>query len=219
MPKIYTKTGDKGETGLGNGRRVSKDSARVEAIGAVDEVNAFLGVVSAKCGPTFGWQTQISKLSPRKLSGQESQNLTPNVFGAGNSKLKTNAADSLRKIQKDLFYIGACLGKAKADNEELARIFAERTRAIENDIDTITSNLPHLTNFILPGGSESCAVLHVARAVCRKAERRAVSLMKEEAGGELLPIIVYLNRLSDFLFTLARWVNMQEGIEEEKWCM
>ena len=194
MPKIYTKTGDRGETGLGNGRRVSKDYLRIEAIGAVDEVNAWIGMV----------QTQNSKL--------KSQN--------HNSKLKTNIADCLRKIQNNLFYTGALLGKAKIDNHtKLVRILTERTRELENDIDTLTNELPPLTNFILPGGSVTGAEIHVARTVCRRAERRVVSLMKAENDESLAPVIMYLNRLSDFLFTLARFVNMQAGVEEEKWIL
>ena len=187
MPKIYTKTGDRGETGLGNGRRVSKDYLRIEAIGAVDEVNAWIGMV----------QTQNH-----------------------NSKLKTNLADCLRKIQNNLFYTGALLGKAKIDNHtQLVRILTERTRELENDIDTLTNELPPLTNFILPGGSVTGAAIHVARTVCRRAERRVVSLMKSENDESLAPVIMYLNRLSDFFFTLARFVNMQAGAEEEKWIL
>ncbi len=193
MPKIYTKTGDMGETGLGNGKRISKDSLRIEAIGAMDEANAFLGLVSARGGPTSGWQSSTTK-----------------DFGA-----KFKVGEYLKAIQKDLFILGTIVSQSK-----LRAIFmSERTEFLEEIIDTLTRELPPLTNFILPGGSETGALIHVARAVARRAERRVVSLMKAENDESLTQVTMYLNRLSDFLFTLARCVNMQEGIEEEKWCM
>ena len=186
MPKIYTKTGDMGETGLGNGRRVSKDYLRIEAIGAVDEVNAWIGIM------------------------QNSECKIQNY----NSKFKI--CEWLKEIQKDLFIVGAIMSQSKLT---MNVAIGERTEFFERAIDTLTNELPPLTNFILPGGSVTGAAIHVARTVCRRAERRVVSLMKSENDESLAPVIMYLNRLSDFFFTLARFVNMQAGAEEEKWIL
>ncbi len=177
--KIYTKTGDSGETSLFSGGRVPKKHLRVEAYGTVDELNSVIGAARAH--------------QPR---------------------LQTDAW--LERIQNQLFHLGADLSTpldAKAD--WVVRVDPSSIAWMEETIDKMTADLPELKNFILPGGSLLAAQIHVARTICRRAERLAVALRDEEAIGA--NVIPYLNRLSDFLFTLARWENLKAGIPEEKW--
>ena len=179
--KIYTKTGDKGETGLIGGTRVLKSSLRVEAYGEVDELNAVLGNARAK-------------VADESIKGQ------------------------LSDIQRDLFAIGAQLADPRGQFEkkaEKAAVSEASVEEIEALIDRYDSMLPPLRSFILPGGAEAGAILHLARAVCRRAERRMVALTQETP---LPPVLlVYVNRLSDLLFILARAVNRQAGVEEIPW--
>ena len=180
--KIYTKTGDRGDTGLFGGGRVPKDHPRVNAYGEVDELNSFLALARAT-GPM-----------PR-------------------------IDDILLPIQRDLLAIGALLATPNPDKmrEHLAkaRIDDRRIRQLEQAIDDADTELEPLKAFIIPGGSAKSATLQVCRAVCRRAERAVVSMQETEAIPELA--IVYLNRLSDLLFTLARLANKQSGIGEEIW--
>ncbi len=179
--KIYTKTGDKGETGLIGGARVLKSALRVDAYGEVDELNAVLGCVRAT-------------LTDKTIS------------------------ETLLGIQRDLFAIGAQLADPRGRVEkkaEKAGVSEERVRELEGIIDRYEAMLPPLRSFILPGGTESGALLHLARAVCRRAERRMVALSQETPLSPIL--IVYINRLSDLLFTLARAVNREAGVEEIPW--
>ena len=184
--KIYTRTGDEGDTGLFGGPRVPKDDARVEAYGAVDELNAALGVAAAG------------------LDGEASPDL----------------AAMLREIQSTLFDLGGELAtpdaRERAASGKLTPLLDEgSSERLEGWIDALEQELEPLTQFILPGGAPVAAALQLARTVCRRAERRAVSLATlEEVEGELL---VYLNRLSDFLFVAARAVNRREGVEEPRW--
>ena len=180
--KIYTKTGDAGDTGLFGGGRVPKDDPRVEAYGDVDELNAVIGMARA------------TEPLPR-------------------------VDDVLLPIQRDLFAIGALL--ATPDREKMAQHLAKariddtRIAELERAIDDGESELEPLAAFILPGGSRKAAALHVARTVCRRAERRVVSLQHQT---ELPPLaIIYLNRLSDLLFTLARLANHRAGSAEVVW--
>lgn len=178
--KIYTKTGDEGTTGLLGNLRVRKDSARIEAYGDVDEVNAILGVVIAHC-PSSADQ----------------------------------ARPWLNAIQSDLMVIGALLATPPSDPKRRATLPTSRIQALEQDIDQMEAELKPLSNFILPQGTSSAAFTHLARAVCRRAERHVVGLSGAERVDK--DIIVYLNRLSDFLFVLARWFNMHEGGPELSW--
>jgi cob(I)alamin adenosyltransferase len=179
--KIYTKTGDTGETGLIDGSRVPKDHARVAAYGDVDELNAALGVV------------------------------------------RTHAEDPaldalLAAVQRDLFALGAQLADPKeriAERKAKAAISAGRVRALERAIDRREAELPALRAFILPGGSRLGAFLHLARTVCRRAERSVVQLARGERVDPAL--IVYLNRLSDLLFVLARHASHRLGQPEDRW--
>lgn len=172
--KIYTKTGDKGETGLIGGKRVSKASSRIEAYGTVDELNALLGVAA-------------TKLSSDSLR------------------------DSVEKIQNELHIICADLANPEIDDES-PHISAEHIEELEELCDLLDKNLPPLKNFILPGGSEGGALLHYARTIARRAERRVISLSESEKINE--EIIRYLNRLSDFLFLMARLENLENSAPE-----
>lgn len=184
--KIYTRTGDRGETGLFGGGRVPKDHVRVEAYGEVDELNSLLGVV---------------------------------VVALENA-VEEEIAGRLRQIQADLFTLGAHLATPRADeggraNAHVPELPAERIAEMERWIDAAEEELEPLRNFILPGGSQAAALLHLARTVCRRAERRVVELAHEAQVEE--EVIVYLNRLSDLLFTLARLANRRAGLHDIPW--
>jgi len=180
--KIYTRTGDDGETGLFGGGRVAKDDERVEAYGDVDELNAVLGMARAV------------EVMPR-------------------------IDEVLVPLQRDLFAIGALLATPDRDKMaqhlDKARIDEERITQLERLIDDAESELEPLRSFILPGGSSKAAVLHVARTVCRRAERRVVRLQRTVEIPAL--VVIYLNRLSDLLFTLARLANRRAGSGEVTW--
>lgn len=180
--KIYTKTGDDGQTGLFGGGRVSKDDPRVEAYGDVDELNAVIG-------------TARSVESMPRID------------------------EVLVPIQRDLFSIGALLStpdlEKMHDHLTKAQIDDTRIADLEHAIDDCDKELEPLRAFIVPGGSPKAAALHVARTVCRRAERRVISLQRDV---EIPPIVViYLNRLSDLLFTLARVANSRSGAGEVTW--
>lgn len=186
MPKIYTKTGDKGQTGLFGGARVPKDHPRVQAYGDVDELNSCVGAALASLDSDVG-----AMLSP-----------------------------GLEKIQSELFMIGALLATPKDQLARLAGPFVgglpkDAAARLESEIDDLTRNIKPMDKFILPGGGSSGSWLHVARAVCRRAERSVVALSTREEFPQ--DILVYLNRLSDYLFTAARWVNAKQGRAETPW--
>jgi len=178
--KIYTKTGDSGETGLFGGARVSKASLRVEAYGEVDELNS-----------TVGWaRVEVSD---------------PDLDAV------------LNRIQNDLFEVGAELGSTddRKKKSTMQLIAEAQVEALERAIDKYEEGPPPLTCFVLPGGGESAARFHVARCVCRRAERSLVALgTHEPLRGELFR---YLNRLSDLLFVLARHANHVAGVEDIPW--
>jgi cob(I)alamin adenosyltransferase len=181
--RIYTRTGDAGETGLFGGGRVPKDAIRVEAYGTVDELNAAIGAA-------------------RACPGDE-------IVG-----------DLLAAIQHDLFVLGADLAAPEEAGDQVGarsvrRIEERQVRRLEAEIDALDAALPTLDRFVLPGGSQQGALLHLARTVCRRAERRVVALSHRE--GVNPAALHYLNRLSDLLFDLARSVNQQAGIPELPW--
>lgn len=186
--KIYTKTGDKGQTSLYGGKRVLKNDPRIEAYGDIDELNSVIGIVVA--------QVKNSKV--------KSQN---QVRPGQNYKSKVKR--ELIKIQYDLLAIGS--QRASSNTKYLDN----RVKEIEEMIDDLSQKLPKLKNFILPGGGKVGSFLHLARAVCRRAERRAVKLSEKEMIDK--NIIIYLNRLSDLLFILARFVNLKERQKEVIW--
>jgi cob(I)alamin adenosyltransferase len=180
--KIYTRTGDSGDTGLFGGGRVPKDDPRVEAYGDVDELNAVLGMArSAEPMPRID--------------------------------------EVLVTIQRDLFSIGALLATPDTDKMQnhltKARIGDDRISELEHAIDAGDQELEPLKAFILPGGTQKAAALHVARTVCRRAERRVISLQRDVEIPQI--VVVYLNRLSDLLFTLARVANARAGAGEVTW--
>jgi cob(I)alamin adenosyltransferase len=172
LSRIYTKSGDQGETGLGDGRRVPKDNPRVAAYGDVDEVNAVLGVL-----------------------------LTQPGIDAETSAL-------LRSIQNDLFDVGADLCVPPAEGEmagQRLRIGPEKATRLEGVIDRLNEGLAPLNSFVLPGGQPAATWCHLARTVCRRAERAVVTLARAEPVNP--QVVIYLNRLSDLLFVLARALN------------
>jgi cob(I)alamin adenosyltransferase len=187
--KIYTRTGDSGETSLCNGSRTFKDSLRVEAYGSVDEVSSYIGL----------------------------------------TVVKTDQADlkyHLMDIQKDLFVVGSNLalpgissqsqiGKETRFEQEIPKITDDMVKKLENWIDKYTKELPELNRFILSGGVEVSTLLHVARTICRKSERRIVSLKRSEEIDK--NVLKYMNRLSDYLFTAARLATHRAGKEDHKW--
>ena len=177
LNKIYTKTGDGGDTALGDGERVLKDSLRVSAYGNVDELNASIGVITLYA----------------------------------NTELKRK----LKNIQNDLFDIGADLCVPISEkNKDRLRLSTNQIETLELEIDEMNSILEPLNSFVLPGGCRSATFLHMARTICRRAERSVVSLKsKEEINGNIL---VYLNRLSDWLFVASRIEN-QENSSEALW--
>jgi len=190
--KIYTKTGDDGTSGLIGGKRVKKYDIRLETYGTVDELNSYLGVIRSKCKDYFD-----------------------NGF--------------LKKIQSNLFEICSCLNADPFDEKENSNSeketsdyqdneklqFSNDLKILETEIDRISEKLPPFTNFILPAGCEASAFAHVARTVCRRAERNIVRL------SEHIPvdnsIIKYINRLSDYLFVLAQKFNIDNDISETFW--
>jgi cob(I)alamin adenosyltransferase len=179
--KIYTKTGDKGETGLFGGERVSKNSFRIDAYGTIDELNAFIGLV-------------IIEVSDKSVK------------------------DLLQKIQNWLLSIGADL--ATPDNERTKKLNVFRTTEeyylyIEKEIDKYESKLDELRNFILPGGTKGAALLHICRTITRRAERMVVALNSTVKIGN--NIIIFLNRLSDLFFVLARFDNAVTGTPDIEW--
>ena len=170
LSKIYTRTGDQGDTGLGDGSRVDKDGRRVEAFGSVDELNSHIGLLIA--------QTAVPA--------------------------ETRA--TLTEIQHELFDLGGelCMPGHQA-------IGGEQVKRLEQALDLLNADLPPLKEFVLPGGNVAAATAHVARAVCRRAERRVVALARSETVNA--PVLAYLNRLSDLLFVVARVLARANGGE------
>jgi len=184
--KIYTKTGDKGKTSLFGGTRVPKYNLRIEAYGTVDELNSFIGLIR-------------------------------------DQKIDTNSFDVLVKIQNELFTLGSMLATPK--DKELLKSGKERLNIpkitntdiafLETEMDGMNEALPAMTNFVLPGGHSTVSYCHIARTVCRRAERITVNLSEEE---EIDPITIsYLNRLSDYLFVLARKLTIDNQAKEVAW--
>ena len=178
MTRIYTRTGDEGETGLFDGTRVAKSDPRVDAYGEVDELASWLGVIRARLDD-------------------------PDI------------AAMIDRLQRDLLALGAILADPRqriATRVDKATIGDDDIRRLEGWIDQFDEEIPPLRRFILAGGSETSAMFHFARAICRRAERRMVGLADVPS-----PPLVYINRLSDLLFTMARVVNRRAGVAEIEW--
>ncbi len=175
--KIYTKTGDRGQTSLVGGERVAKSHPRIEAYGTVDELNAYIG-----------------------LLGDQAVNLTRKPL--------------LKEIQDRLFTIGANLASIN-ENPKIPDLYEEDVVLLEKAMDEMDTSLPPLRAFVLPGGHQSVSFCHVARTVCRRAERLIINLAADEPVDEL--VIKYINRLSDYLFVLSRKMTQELGTEEVTW--
>ncbi len=185
--KIYTKTGDNGTTSLCDGSRLSKDDMRVEAYGTLDELNAHIGLLISLL------QTSSSKEGVRSAA---------------------NLTDFLFEIQGELFVIGGELARAEIKTEELVST-QKLIAKIETSIDELSSQLPVQHHFVLPGGIIPASQSHVCRTICRRAERRIVTLSHFAI---VLPeIFKFVNRLSDYFFTLSRYLNNDSGISEKTW--
>lgn len=174
VSKVITKSGDEGQTGLGDGRRVSKTDIRIQAIGSMDYLNSLLG-----------WAMVVAR-SPVK--------------------------NDLERIQQDLFDLG---GELAMPGIELQLLSAERLNWLEHETEKLNESLPPLKEFILPGGTELSARIHIVRTACRNTERDIVALAETKEDSDLHKI--FLNRLSDYLFVLARKVQMDEGTNEIQW--
>ena len=173
LSRIYTRTGDNGTTGLGDGTRINKDSLRVEAMGDVDELNAVIGVMLTE-------------------------------------QLPESILETLTRVQHDLFDLG---GEICIPGHSMVK--AERVDALENVLDELNDQLEPLKEFILPGGTRAAAYCHLARTVCRRAERQLIRLNREEAVTETS--LKYLNRLSDLLFVMCRFINKAAGRQDVLW--
>ena len=177
--KIYTKTGDSGQTGLFAGPRVRKDDVRIEAYGAVDELNAFLGLARLQ-------------------------------------SLPAEIEACLSRVQNELFAVGAELATPDPAAHGTALIGPVHAEALEKAIDALESDLPPLKQFVLPAGTAAAAHLHVARGICRRAERRVVTLAGDDSAG-FQNVLIFLNRLGDYLFVAARYANHAAGAREIPW--
>ena len=187
LTKIYTKTGDKGQTGLVGGQRVSKDDLRIECYGTVDELSSCIGIV----------RSMVCELPVQNAVRKEGEPL-------------------LKKIQNELFVVGGDLATLIQDRHpKMVLIGQGQITDLERLIDKWNKEMPPLADFILPGGGQTASFLHLARTVCRRAERLCVTLSQKS---ELNPLLIpYLNRLSDALFVLARWVSRRSNEPEFIW--
>jgi cob(I)alamin adenosyltransferase len=180
--KIYTKTGDTGETSLLGGKRVYKDCVEIDAIGEVDELNSYIGVL-------------IEEVEDEEY---------------------LRVRNMLRSVQHNLFTLGSMIAAVQTTLTKVPQLKNGDIVKLEKSIDRMTAELPPLTQFILPGGGETASCAFLCRAVSRRAERRVVELGRDNP--LLSPLATrYLNRLSDFLFVLARWFNLKEGIIDVPW--
>ncbi|HYN54034.1 MAG TPA: cob(I)yrinic acid a,c-diamide adenosyltransferase [Methylotenera sp.] len=173
LSKIYTRTGDDGTTGLGDGSRINKDSLRVEAMGDVDELNSVIGMMMTEAVPDI-------------------------------------LVDTLTQIQHDLFNLG---GEICIPGYVILQ--QSRIEHLEKSIDTLNDDLEPLKEFILPGGTKTAAYCHLARTVCRRAERKLIELHRSEAVTDIS--LQYLNRLSDLLFVMCRTINKEAGVSDVLW--
>ncbi|MFK5957401.1 MAG: cob(I)yrinic acid a,c-diamide adenosyltransferase [Lutibacter sp.] len=184
--KIYTKTGDKGKTSLFGGTRVPKYNLRIEAYGTVDELNSYIGLIR-------------------------------------DQKIEEHTSNILLKIQHELFTLGSMLAtppekkvlKSGKERLNINKINSKSIELLENEMDSMNKSLPTMTHFILPGGHTTVSYCHIARCICRRAERISTQLSDESS---IEPqILVYLNRLSDYLFVLARKLTIDNNAQEIKW--
>jgi cob(I)alamin adenosyltransferase len=186
--RVYTRRGDRGETGLVGGQRVPKDSLRIEAYGTVDELNAFIGAARESAGEAI--EGGCAALQP--------------------------LTEILLRVQHELFNLGSILATLPEDvHPKQARITDAEIARLETEMDRMNEPLPPLRSFVLPGGSRLNTDLHICRTVCRRAERIAVALARQESIPE--EAVRYLNRLGDALFVWSRWASYAAGVEETLW--
>jgi cob(I)alamin adenosyltransferase len=186
--RVYTRRGDRGETGLVGGQRVPKDSLRIEAYGTVDELNAFIGAARESARDAI--ERGCAALQPLE--------------------------EILLRVQHELFNLGSILATLPEDvHPKQARITDAEIARLETEMDRMNEPLPPLRSFVLPGGSRLNTDLHICRTVCRRAERNAVALARQESIPE--EAVRYLNRLSDALFVWSRWASHVAGMEETLW--
>ncbi|PJA06854.1 MAG: ATP:cob(I)alamin adenosyltransferase [Flavobacteriales bacterium CG_4_10_14_0_2_um_filter_32_8] len=177
--KIYTKTGDKGQTSLFGGKRVAKHHIRIDAYGTVDELNSYIGLIR-------------------------------------DQEIAQESIKTLLEIQDRLFTMGSLLATESGNNKvKIPLLINSDVTFLENEIDKMNEQLPEMKSFILPGGNITVSFCHIARCVCRRAERIVSQLSELEIVDEM--IIIYLNRLSDYLFVLARKIAKDKGINETPW--
>lgn len=181
LNRVYTKTGDHGETHLAGGQRVAKDSPRIQCYGTVDELNAFVGMAGVSAGESV---PELAKI--------------------------------LRRVQHELFNLGSILATRPEDiHPKQARVTEAEIHQLELEIDRANADLAPLRSFVLPGGTRLNTELHACRTICRRAERLAVALARDESvPTEVIP---YLNRLSDAFFVWSRWANHVLGVTEVLW--
>lgn len=177
--KVYTKTGDKGETSLLGGTRVKKSHIRIESYGTVDELNSYIGLIR-------------------------------------DHEIGDAERDLLIEIQDRLFTLGSHLASdPNKTKRNIPDLFQEDITALEKAMDAMNESLPEMRSFVLPGGNKLVSFTHIARCVCRRAERLVIALNEEDPVDEIC--IQYLNRLSDYLFVLSRWFTMQNNAPETPW--
>jgi len=187
--KIYTKTGDKGLTGLINGKRIPKSDIRIIAYGSIDELNSYIGL-------------SISLLSQHRTNNNNNHSFSDIII-------------TLNRIQNELFIIGSDLADPDLSKPTSLRVQPTMITVLENDIDNYEKELSPITYFILPGGSVESSTLHIARSITRRAETNVSKLLLKDIINNL--VLIYLNRLSDLLFVLSRTVNKRLQILDIAW--
>lgn len=193
--KIYTKTGDKGLTGLIDGKRIPKSDIRIIAYGSIDELNSYIGL-------------SISLLSQHRKNNNNNNNKK-------NNQSFSDIIITLNRIQNELFIIGSDLADPDLSKPTSLRVQSPMITVLENDIDNYEKELSPITYFILPGGSVESSTLHIARSITRRAETNVSKLLLKDTINNL--VLIYLNRLSDLLFVLSRTVNKRLQILDIAW--
>ncbi len=205
ITKVYTRTGDKGSTRLVGGQKISKDAARIEAYGTLDELNSVVGLARV-----FNDDLKRQRVPHRQKEAEHVASLKPEL------PVAEHLDDILRQLQNELFDLGSELATpADFSYEGMFRVGESEVKGLERIIDSCQKDLEPLNSFILPGGGKVGGFLHQARTVCRRAERDILRLSREE---DLSPWpLTYVNRLSDLLFVLSRWVSQKLGEPEYLW--
>ncbi|HXB93777.1 MAG TPA: cob(I)yrinic acid a,c-diamide adenosyltransferase [Puia sp.] len=219
--KIYTKTGDKGKTSLIGGTKVPKNHLRIESYGTIDELNSFIGLLNDQLAgfpevslPGAGGGTAGAFNAGTSNAGDS--NAGASNVGASNTS--ASGSDPLREIQDRLFTIGSSLAcdPDKESKMKIPDLKMEDITWLENAIDQMDGELPQMKSFILPGGHVAVSTAHIVRCVCRRAERVCVRMQEEGLFIEPL-VLQYINRLSDYFFTVARFVAYRLGVAEIPW--